>query len=126
MSGERAQVAAWQTVLDAVIAPWHAVTEDLLPTTKPDQYLLLSLTRTLGAPIYMSGGRAMRAWYLSLRFYGGAIAEAQWMQEKVATLEDRLNLIPGATALRWESGLAPEMDNGVAYGLAVYRYAAPV
>ena len=132
MSTEVEQAAAIRALLAAPLGtpasdPGRGVFDyDDAPATLPKLYARVTVSKRAGAPVYMSGGKAMRGYRLTTLAVGTTVDEARWVRDKIAaTIEDRPVVIAGreTTRLRMETEQPIEPDDGRYSGLTTWTYA---
>lgn len=136
----RVHAAAAKAAIDAAVGPDPATSltrvfdyDDVPgtnknPGTPPNIHVLISLERRYN-PNLRSAKAGAAGWRLAARGIGRTVDESRWALLMVATALNEKRLFIGedeipTTPIQYESGQAPELDDGMYAGLDFYTYAS--
>lgn len=126
MLTESEHVAAIRDALEDALGKWSAYDYDDVPEKLPAMYALVTVSKRVGAPVYMCGGKATSGYRLTTLAVGRSVDEARWVRDIIAaTFEDRIVNLAGysSTRVRLESEQPIEPDDGRYSGLTSWTYA---
>lgn len=135
---ERQHAATVKAAVTALLGSWSAYDYDEVPGSAlnaseaarnqrtPAIYVLVSVERRPNLNRRASGHTVTSGWRLTVRAVGTTVDEARWALSKAtAALNERSLTIAGrpTTLLQFESGTAPEPDDGRYSASATWTYA---
>lgn len=95
------------------------------PGELPPIFVLITVERRTGALTRAGAYAKASGWRVTARAVGRSISECRWTLAKISTALDEQRLTIGGnttTPIQYESGQAPELDEGRFSALDVYTY----